>query len=778
MKLRGKLIVGATVLVVIAIAAAGTGNGWLAASEGTAVLRQAALDNLAAVRDGRVVQLQSYFASLREDLARFAGSEQVALAAKYFPQGMATYTADPEAVRIAAWRQELGAFYDARMAAAHLANTGEALPSQRLAGRLSDAAVAVQHFFIAQNPKGFDARDELVQSNDGTWYAGIHADYHPLMKAFRDRLGMADLMLVNPETGVVDYSVAKSIELATSLKDGPFAGSGAGAAWRAALDLEPGEIAVADFTPYAPALGAPRLFLATPVVRGEERTGILVASVAPAAIDTVLSGGGDWPRLGLGDTGEAYLIGADGVLRSTPRGMAAEPETFLAALEARDVRLERLARIAALGTTVGLLPIDTMAVQQAVAGKSGTLQTTGYLGEPVLAAYTPVALAGLDWQLVTRITAEEALAPVRGLQGKILVSTIIVSLLLSALAACAAIWFARRLAQPIAELAAGVAASAADGDLTRRFTVRGNDEIAATAGAVNELFERFGRVIGDLADSTRELGDASSEMNTTMERSHEGLQHQRANTDQVASAVNEMTATVEEVARNASGASESARNADGLARSGREAVESLVASIETLSSSVEQSAEAIESLGRDSGEIGSVIEVIRGVAEQTNLLALNAAIEAARAGEQGRGFAVVADEVRSLAQQTGTATEDIRSRIERLQSSAGGAVTAMRSQRDIAHECVGQAQNAGERLAHITDAVTDIADRNTQIAGAAEEQNSVAEEINRNVLSIAQAAEAAAQDSGSVLATCERLEALAQRLREAALQFRVEAKGS
>lgn len=235
---------------------------------------------------------------------------------------------------------------------------------------------------------------------------------------------------------------------------------------------------------------------------------------------------------------------------------------------------------------------------------------------------------------------------------------------------------------------------------------------------------------------TDSLGQASEQAQQSTESAARDMARQSSEVDMVATAMNEMAATVQEVARNASSTADATRGADQEVESGQKVVQTTIAAIEELASRVEEAVEVIAKLALDSEQIGGVVEVIRGIAEQTNLLALNAAIEAARAGEQGRGFAVVADEVRTLASRTQSSTDEIQQMIQKLQDAAGQAVSVMEQGQKAAQDSVEHASKAGDSLQSITQAVDTITAMTNQIATAAEEQSAVAEEINRNIVNI------------------------------------------
>lgn len=311
-----------------------------------------------------------------------------------------------------------------------------------------------------------------------------------------------------------------------------------------------------------------------------------------------------------------------------------------------------------------------------------------------------------------------------------------------------------------------------DGDLTKRLNENGKDEIAHLGKAFNLFAERVRQMVLQVSGSTAQLAAAAEEMSVITNETNQGVQQQQSETEMVATAMNEMTATVQEVARHATEASEAAKSADSEANDGKNVVQQTVASINSLASEIENATSVINKLETDSDAIGSILDVIRGIAEQTNLLALNAAIEAARAGEQGRGFAVVADEVRTLASRTQQSTQEIQNMIESLQSGSRSAVKVMELSQEQSKQSVDKALHAQKSLEAITDAVTTISNMNIQIASAAKEQSNVSEEINKNVVSISQVVERTAEGAQQTQTSSHELSNLANELQLLVEQFK------
>ncbi|KNH27311.1 chemotaxis protein [Pseudomonas syringae] len=291
------------------------------------------------------------------------------------------------------------------------------------------------------------------------------------------------------------------------------------------------------------------------------------------------------------------------------------------------------------------------------------------------------------------------------------------------------------ITKPIAN-ALSAAEEIAEGNLTRPIMVDGEDEAGRLLAAMAKMQEKLRDTLQRISGSATQLASAAEELNSVTDESARGLTQQNNEIEQAATAVNEMTSAVEEVARNAVSTSEASKNATTSAGDGRDLVQETVSAIERMSADVQSTATLIGDLANESRDIGKVLDVIRGLADQTNLLALNAAIEAARAGEAGRGFAVVADEVRALAHRTQQSTSEIERMIGSIQSGTEHAVDSMRNSTERAESTLNIARGAGMSLDTINSAIVEINERNLVIASAAEEQAQVAREVDRNLVNI------------------------------------------
>ena len=336
-------------------------------------------------------------------------------------------------------------------------------------------------------------------------------------------------------------------------------------------------------------------------------------------------------------------------------------------------------------------------------------------------------------------------------------------------------WYlTQQIKQPVNKLLELVGKVAA-GDLAAHLDLKwfNNDELGKLAKGFGEMQGNLRNLVSEVSGSVVQLSSAAEEISAVARQSASNMNNQQHELNQLATAMNEMQATVQEVSRNTSDAASAATQVSSSAELGANTVNDSIKRIEQVAGAIESTAVVIRQLGDDSRNIGMVLEVIRGIAEQTNLLALNAAIEAARAGEQGRGFAVVADEVRTLAKRTQDSTSQINTIIAELQQRAEQAGTTMQQSQEMMNSTVSTAREAGLSISEISNSVESISHMNIQIATATEEQGAVSEELNRNVVNISHASEEVAAGATQMAQACNDLNHLANQLQEMVRRFRV-----
>ncbi|WLG45878.1 methyl-accepting chemotaxis protein [Pseudomonas sp. FP1740] len=397
--------------------------------------------------------------------------------------------------------------------------------------------------------------------------------------------------------------------------------------------------------------------------------------------------------------------------------------------------------------------------------------------------YLPFGIGQTDarWTLMLQLPLNAVMADLQKLQGDLDVQRksdtfgmAMVGLLIAGIGLLVIWLVGHGIARPLKQMVTMLDDIAqGEGDLTRRLTSDRSDELGSIAKGFNTFLAKLQAMITQVVTSVQSVSDSSEHTADIAIRTNIGVHKQMAEIDQVATAVHEMTATAQDVARNATQAAQAASHADQAAAQGMQIVRDTSNSIGVLAIEIGKAVGVVQTLAKDSENINAILTAIRGIAEQTNLLALNAAIEAARAGEQGRGFAVVADEVRNLAQKTQKATEEIQTMIQQLQQGTRDVVRVMEDSQNRTDESVQHAAKAAEALETITQAVSVINDMNTQIASAAEEQSAVADDINRNVINIGQVANEVAGGADESSAASADLTKLAEQQRRLINQFKV-----
>ncbi|OPG83923.1 chemotaxis protein [Stutzerimonas stutzeri] len=400
-----------------------------------------------------------------------------------------------------------------------------------------------------------------------------------------------------------------------------------------------------------------------------------------------------------------------------------------------------------------------------------------------VALFLPFSFEGTDarWVLMLQLPIAEVmkdldqLMAALGAESRSSLTTMLIIGVLIAVAGLLAIWLiSRRITRPLRDMVMMLDnIGQGEGDLTQRLHIDSRNELGQIATGFNTFLTRLQGMISEVVGSVQKVSDASEHTADIAIRTDKGVQTQLAEIELVATAVHEMTATAQDVARNATQAAEAASHADRAANQGRHIVQDTGATITELAGEIGRAVDVVQTLARDSENIDAILVTIRSIAEQTNLLALNAAIEAARAGEQGRGFAVVADEVRNLAQKTQQATGEIQQMIQQLQNGTRDVVQVMEQSQSRTQRSVEQADAAAEALQAITQAVSLINDMNNQIASAAEEQSAVAEDINRNVTNIGQVAQDVAGGAEEASQASAGLTRLAEQQRRLINQFKV-----
>ncbi len=723
---------------------------------------------LISIRDIKKQQIEDYFETIKNQVLTFSNDRMMIDAMRAFKPAFANYRSEAGLNSLTAQERALSSYYQNDFLNEYRQrNNGETVNVRTRLNPLDQDSLALQHAFISDNPHPLGSKEMLTELADGSDYSALHAKYHPAIRDYLYKFEYYDIFLVDSDSGDVIYSVFKELDYTTSLLDGPYAQSGIAQAFRAANQANSAEfVTLTDFAPYGPSYEDPAAFIASPIFDGDEKLGVLIFQMPIDRINRIMTHRQNWTGSGLGASGETYLVGDDLRMRSMSRFLIEDQNGYIDLLNDLEAMPNTLVeRIAAKGTSIGLQPVDTQGTRAALAGESDFAIFADYRNIPVLSAYAPLDIMGLKWAIMSEIDEAEAFAASHALKQQIWLTGGIVTLLIIAIASALGIVVARSMARPISEFTETLTRMHKESDLTLRVCENGNDEIAASGHAINGLLAKFQDTIQHLIETSGKLKQASVSMATVTSQTLEATQQQQDQSHQVATAATEMTASSQEVAQNAELTSSETAKANQVGEESTSILNDSIAHINALAKNVSEMEGILGEVAQDSNNIGNVLQVISDIAEQTNLLALNAAIEAARAGEQGRGFAVVADEVRTLAQRTHASTEEIRSTIQQLQGSIDNAVNSIKNGVEQANASVNDADKMNDALAAITNNLSSISDMNHQIAAAASEQLAVAEDISSNITAVsdlagstATAAQKAAQDGQAIDRLAEELQ--------------------
>ncbi len=777
MLIRNKLLIGAVTLAIVPVIIISAVLGWLSLDSSEQALKNQIKNQLITIRDTKKSQLENYFENIHKQVITFSDDQMIIDAMKGFKKAFSDYRQQTGAVVTADIKAKVARYYKEDFTQNYKSrNSGYAPQVDDILARLDDDSFIFQNLFIMSNPHPLGEKDALdALANEDSEYNRLHRKYHPHIRHYLKEFGYYDIFLVDIESGDIVYSVFKELDFSTSLIDGPYADSGIGEAFRAVKDSDTKyAVKLTDFAPYFPSYQDPAAFIATPIYEHKRKVGVLIFQMPIDEINNVMTHEHKWREVGLGESGETYLLGADYKMRSMGRFLVEDKEGYIKALEAAGMDAGIIDTILAKNTTIGLQPVRTDGAKAALAGETGFGIFPDYRGVPVLSAYAPVKVLGLHWAIMSEIDEAEAFRPVVELEGNIISSTLILAVVVIITVLIIGYFFAISITAPINKIADSMENIAeGDGDLTQRLDEDRKDELGRLAVGFNLFVDKIEQVIKNIHSGAIELSSASEQLSVTTENSKQAVQQQRDNTAQAASSMEEMTAKAEDVSESAKVAAQAAQDADSRARECVSLVTTATDSVEDLSAAVVNTENVITSLEENSQVIGSVLDVIKGIAEQTNLLALNAAIEAARAGEQGRGFAVVADEVRTLAQKTQESTLEIQNIIETLQGNASKASGVMLQSKENMKQTVEHIEKIGDTLTSLSQMISKIDDMASNIAHSVEEQSQVARDINENINNINTISQEINASSNESATASQQLSQLAYQLQDQVDKFKV-----
>lgn len=679
--------------------------------EGSNSLRESAQSRLTAISDLTAESISNYFDFIQSQATSFATDVSVIEASREFNDAFFLY-AENHKNDLSRSKTSLEGYYanDFEQQFKRLNQNQSAQPNALL-DQLSPQAQLLQSVYISENKSPLGEKDAMISAGNGSEYDAVHKRYHTMMRHFQQTFGYYDVFIAEAKTGHIIYSVFKELDFGTSLLTGPYKNTGIGQAFKLAIDgAKQGETFLTDFAPYGPSYNAPASFISTPIYDGQQLIAVLIFQMPVDRINDAVNYQQSWDHIGLGLTGQSYLIGDDQKLRSNVRQMYDQKDSYLKELNRIGLSSPQINEIDVRDTTIGQLSIAHQSVDEALNGMSGNTIETNYLGEQVLAAYQPLSIQGLNWGLITEIHEEEALAPIALLTEKIQRNVWFAAIISLIVGALLGYLVALYLTRPIKHMIHMVnALSSGEGDLTQRLPATGKDELSELSQGINHFIGQIDATLSKALKSVARLIPISEDTASVINKlndANETQQQQARHLNDLITLTNEAS---EAVANELKDVDSATKSGESKVVSSQKEITDVANTIGAMSTDITAAMAALDTLKDDTQKITGVIDVINGIAEQTNLLALNAAIEAARAGEAGRGFAVVADEVRTLASKTGESTSEVAAMVAAIQNSTTSVSNLMESSGRNAENSVSKVQTSVNSLESVNDAMQQIA---------------------------------------------------------------------
>lgn len=769
MKISTKLVVSSTLLCTLAVIATGTFVGWRSFSLSEQALQLRAFNQLISVREIKKSEIENYFNNIVGQVVTTANSVGLQNAIIEFSNAFANYPIQQVSQQDT---ESLKDYYKAQFGATYRSlNEGKPANEMQRFNQLSPIATVLQARYIGTNKHALGEKHLLISDSLNTNYDQVHRLHHPSMKLFLEEFGYYDIFLVDTAGNIV-YSVFKELDFATNLNKGPYANSGIAHAYQRALTLNGGGFYLDDFKPYYPSYEAVASFISTPIVKNGETLGVLIFQMPVDEINKVMTFKKGWATAGLGLSGETYLIGQDNLMRSEPRLLLEDPDAYFKTLRQAGVGREIIEQIKNKSSAIGRQSVSTLSAKLALNGQSGSNVINNH-NIDLLSAYSPVNIAGLEWAIITEIYKGEALKDLNTMTTNLVIIVFSSIVFVIVIVIVFSYFFGNSIAKPIRNAICKIEEVSNNNDLSLRLAVCGSDETSDLANSFNKLMSHLQEVIGKFAQAASNLDLNTQSMSGNMDSAQKSVSQQSHRTESVATAVNQMSASISDVSQFASNAAGFVKQANEKSLEGMQVGQNLGEEISRLSAEMQTAVTAIERLSHEADSIAEVLDVIQSIAEQTNLLALNAAIEAARAGEQGRGFAVVADEVRTLASRTQSSTEEIRNKIDLLQKETNSVSSSIENaNKTVGHGVLICGKNT-EMLQQVVTMINELNEMNIQIATATDEQRAVTDDISSSITSIADSSSDVNLQVKNVGEVLQKLSDEANKLNKEVSQFKI-----
>ena len=735
MSLRFRLIIAFAFSSIITIIILATVLGLSLHKDATISFRANAEENLIAKREQKISQIQGLIQRVKNQLVLQSQSQWTKKAVTELSEGFEEAKLEVDNYIIK--NEKLKRYYQDDFGKEYTRQNGAPANTEIIHSSLSPIAKLMQQAYIAENPMPIGEKQKFQLGDTQSRYDSAHNKYHAEFTRLLENWSYYDIFLVEPDSGHIIYSVFKELDFGTSLISGPYSDTAIADAFNEGKKLNNGDVFLTDFSRYGPSYNNPASFVSTPVFVNGTIEAVLIYQIPIGRINEIMINNNEWVSRGYGESGESYLVGSDLTLLSESRFFIEDQSSYLKLLNS--IGENALAQvITAKNTSIGVQPVKTEAVKQALLGNKGFLEVIDYRGVNVFSAYSSIDLGnGVNWAILSEIDVSEALKWVGIMEEHQIVSTLQVAFVTIILSLVLAYYYSNQLSSPMNQLAQNFSdISHGEGDLTQRIAKQDIGELNQVGEGFNDFLEQVEAIVEQVKLSSSNLTALSDTLEQSARASSGNTNNQKDSTLMVTAAMEEYNASFNEVARNTKAASEDAQRAAGESTASADESRKASGKINQLVEKLSDSSESVKQLESEVENIKGVLTTITSIADQTNLLALNAAIEAARAGEQGRGFAVVADEVRTLAGRTQKTTVEIQSKMDELQKAAQFTAKNITESSKQANDGSQIVENVAIKLDNLAIAVKEVENKNMEIASATTQQLATAQEINQQLENI------------------------------------------